>query len=163
MRRRWLVKSEPEAFGWADLLGAPGRTTCWDGVRNYQARNMLRDELAVDDEVLFYQSCTVPLGVVGTMRVVRAGYPDPTQFDPRHPGFDPRSFADAPRWFAVDVRHQQSFGRVVTLAELRDEPLLTQLPLLRKGNRLSVQPVPMAAFRRIVGMGTQSERGPTPR
>lgn len=152
MRRAWLVKSEPEAFGWGDLLRAPRRTTCWDGVRNYQARNLLRDELAVGDAVLFYQSCTVPLGVVGTMRVVRPGYPDPTQFDPRHPGHDPNSRREAPRWYAVDVRHETSFARVVTLAELRHEPALAELPLLRKGSRLSVQPVALAAFRHIVAM-----------
>lgn len=151
--RFWLVKSEPEAFSWQDLATAPKQTTCWDGVRNYQARNNLRDGMRLGERVLFYQSCTVPLGIVGTMVVVREGYPDPTQFDPAHVGFDPASPPNAPRWFAVDLKLERKFARVVTLAEMRGAPQLEGMPLLQKGSRLSVQPVGTSAFAAICAFG----------
>jgi predicted RNA-binding protein with PUA-like domain len=140
-RRYWLLKSDPETFGLADLQRSPGRTTGWDGVRNYQARNLLRDELRVGDGVLFYHSQEQPPAVVGLASVVRAGYPDPTQFDPRSKYHDPDSDPAAPRWYAVDVRLERALERPVTLPELREAPGLETMVLLRKGSRLSVQPV----------------------
>lgn len=142
---RWLVKSEPSTFSWQDLLRAPNQTTCWDGVRNYQARNYLRDGFQLGDFVFFYQSCTRPLAIVGTMRVVRVGYADPTQYDPGHTAFDPASRPDAPRWMAVDLQADTTFTRQVTLEMLREEPACAQMPLLQRGTRLSVQPVSRAA------------------
>lgn len=152
-RRAWLLKVEPEVFSFDDLLAAAKRTTSWGGVRNYQARNLLRDELAVGDGVLFYQSNADPSGVVGVARVVRAGYPDPTQFDPADEGHDPKSSPDAPRWYAVDVQAVRKLPRLVPLAELRGEAALEGMELLRRGNRLSVQPVRPEEWRRILALG----------
>jgi len=148
----WLLKSDPDTFGWAELVASPGRTTSWDGVRNYQARNFLRDDVNVGDRVLFYHS-QVERAVVGTAEIVRAAYPDPTQFDPRAPGYDSGSPADAPRWYAVDVRALAAFASPVTLDAMRAEPALADLALLRRGNRLSVFPVTAAQFRRIESLG----------
>lgn len=146
----WLVKSEPSAFSWGDLLRSAHRTTRWDGVRNYQARNYLRDGFKCGDLVFFYQSCTKPLAIVGTMRVVRQSYADPTQHDPHHKAFDPASNACAPRWVAVDVQAEQFFARPVTLQMLRQEPACAQMPLLQRGTRLSVQPVSPTAAARVL-------------
>ena len=140
-RRYWLLKSDPETFGLADLKRSPRRTTCWDGVRNYQARNLLRDEIRMGDGVLFYHSQQQPPAVVGIARVVRAGYPDPTQFDPRTKYHDPAVDSSDPRWYAVDIRLERELERPVTLPELRETPGLEGMVLLRKGSRLSVQPV----------------------
>jgi predicted RNA-binding protein with PUA-like domain len=156
MPRYWLLKSEPEAFSIDDLAGAKNKTTRWDGVRNYQARNMLRDEIAVGDGVLFYHSNANPPAVAGTARVVRAGYPDPTQFDPRDGHHDPGSALDAPRWFAVDIAFESRFTRAVTLPELRADPALAEMVLLRKGSRLSVQPVSAAEWKRISKLGARA-------
>lgn len=152
-RRYWLLKSEPETFSFDDLLAAPQRTTHWDGVRNYQARNLLRDELRVGDRVLFYHSSTDPMAVVGIAEVVRAGYPDHTALDPRDPHYDPKSKADAPTWYMVDVRAVKKLPRAVTLAELRAEPSLARMELLRKGSRLSVQPVRPEEFETVCRLG----------
>ncbi|MGD2018758.1 MAG: EVE domain-containing protein, partial [Planctomycetota bacterium] len=100
----WLMKSEPDVYSYAHLEAAPERTTLWDGVRNYQARNMMRDEMKVGDLVLYYHSNTKPPGVVGVARVVREGYPDPTQFDPKDSHFDPKSDPENPRWYVVDIQ-----------------------------------------------------------
>ena len=145
----WLVKSEPTSFAWADLLAARKQTTRWDGVRNYQARNFLRDAISVGDLVFFYRSCARPLGIVGEMRVTRAGYPDPTQFDPNHPGFDPASRRASPRWYGVDVQAVRTYDHVVELASLRTHPACQDMLLLRRASRLSVQPVPLPAARTI--------------
>jgi predicted RNA-binding protein with PUA-like domain len=153
MPRYWLLKSEPEAFSIDDLARAKNRTTRWDGVRNYQARNFLRDEIAAGDGVLFYHSNADPPAVAGTARVVRAGYPDPTQFDAGDGHHDPASPPDAPRWFAVDIAFDGKFARPVTLPELRADPVLSDMVLLRKGSRLSVQPVSAAEWKRIVKLG----------
>lgn len=137
------MKSEPEAFGIDHLARAPRQTAHWDGVRSYQARNLLRDRLAADDRAFFYHSsCPVP-GVYGVMAVVRAGHPDPTQFDRRSPHFDPASDPASPRWYQVEVRLLEKFARPVTLATLREHArgALSGLALLRRGNRLSVMPV----------------------
>jgi len=150
--RHWLLKSEPEVFSFDDLWRASKRTTSWGGVRNYQARNLLRDELARGDLVLFYHSSTEPSGVAGLARVVRAGYPDPAQFDPGDPGHDPGSTPAAPRWYAVDVQALARLPRFVPLAELRAEPRLKGMVLLRRGSRLSVQPVTPAECRIVLSM-----------
>jgi predicted RNA-binding protein with PUA-like domain len=153
MARYWLMKSEPDVFSIDDLAKAKGQTTGWDGVRNYQARNLLRDEIAVGDGVLFYHSSVDPPGVAGLARVVRAGYPDPTQWDPKSDYHDKDSPRDAPRWFSVDIAFDRKLGRPVTLPELRGEPSLADMVLLRRGSRLSVQPVTPAEWKRIVAMG----------
>ena len=152
-RRYWLMKSEPEAFSIQDLARAPRQTTSWDGVRNYQARNLLRDEIKVGDGVLFYHSSVDPPGVAGTAEIVRAGYPDATQFDPRSNHYDPGAKPDQPRWYVVDVKHGQTFAQPVSLPVLRQTPALGDMVLLRKGSRLSVQPVTADEWKTIVAMG----------
>lgn len=148
----WLMKSEPDAFGIDDLATAPDQTTHWDGVRNYQARNMMRDEMQVGDQVLFYHSNTDPPGVVGLAEVVRGGYPDHTAFDPDDPHHDPGSDPDNPRWYMVDVRLMRKFARTITLAELKQPPELAELALVRRGNRLSVMPVSADQWRCILSL-----------
>jgi predicted RNA-binding protein with PUA-like domain len=141
--RHWLLKSEPTSFGIDDLARAPRRTTTWDGVRNFQARNMLRDDMRRGDQAfLYHSSCEIP-GIVGIVQITQEGYPDPTAFERRHPHFDPDSVRAAPRWFMVDIRLQRKFTRVITLDELRAHAAkeLQGLVLLRPGNRLSVMPV----------------------
>ncbi len=151
-RGHWLLKSDPDTFGWPELLASPGRTTCWDGVRNYQARNFLRDDFRKGDRALFYHSQS-DKAVVGTAEVVRAGYPDPTQFERKSAGFDPKSSPDEPRWFAVDIRAEREFASAVTLEVLRGQPELADLGLVRRGNRLSVMPVTAEQYRAIVRLG----------
>lgn len=139
----WLMKSEPDTFGIDHLARSPGQTAGWDGVRNYQARNMLRDEFAVGDRAFFHHSsCEVP-GIYGTMEVVRAGHPDPTAFDRSHPHYDAGSEAFNPCWYQVEVRLLRKFVQPVTLETLRGHAkgALRDLIVLRRGNRLSVMPV----------------------
>jgi len=154
-RRYWLMKSEPETFSIEDLARAPKKTTGWDGVRNYQARNLLRDEIQVGDGVLFYHSSADPPGVAGTAEVARAGYPDPTQFDPKSNHHDPDANPKEPRWFMVDIKHTQTFPTFVPLPALREMPALRDMVLLRKGSRLSVQPVTPDEWKAIVAVGTK--------
>lgn len=139
----WLMKSEPSVFGIDDLAAAPRRTASWDGVRNYQVRNMLRDQFAVGDLAFFYHSSCPQPGIVGVMKVVRAGYPDSTAFDPKHANHDPASTPEQPRWYMVDVRLEQRFSRVISLDELRAHQAkkLRDLLILRRGNRLSITPI----------------------
>ena len=155
MARYWLMKSEPSVFSIDDLAAAKEQTTRWDGVRNYQARNLLRHDIAVGDGVIFYHSSADPPAAAGTAKVVRAGYPDPTQFDPRDGHFDRDSQRDDPRWFSVDIKFDTKFGRPVTLPELRAAPALKDMVLLRRGSRLSVQPVTAAEWKQIVKMGAR--------
>jgi predicted RNA-binding protein with PUA-like domain len=150
----WLMKSEPSTFSVDDLEKAPKRTTCWDGVRNYQARNMLRDEFAKGDlAFLYHSSCEVP-GIVAVMKVTRPGYPDETAFDPKHDHHDPDSRREAPRWFMVDVRLERRLSRVITLEMLRAHASreLAGMQLLRAGNRLSVMPVDAAHWNFILSL-----------
>lgn len=150
----WLMKTEPSTFSIDDLAKAPKRTTHWDGVRNYQARNMLRDEIAKGDGVLLYHSsCEVP-GVVGIAKVTRAGYPDHTQFDPEHDHYDPASTRESPRWYMVDVSLERRFSREIPLETLRAHATkeLDGLLLLRTGNRLSVMPVEERHWKFIVSL-----------
>lgn len=142
----WLVKSEPDVFSFGDLLKAPKKTTHWDGVRNYQARNTLRDSMKKGDLVFFYHSNAEETGIAGICEVVKEGYPDHTAFDSKDDHFDPKSNADAPTWFMVDVRAVKPFPKVLTLAELRVIKGLEKMPLLQKGSRLSVQPVGAAEW-----------------
>lgn len=153
-RRYWLLKSEPTSFSFDHLLAAPGQTTCWDGVRNYQARNFMRDEMRVGDLVLFYHSSVEPAGVAGVAEVVRAAYPDHTAFDPDDPHFDPSSRPDAATWVMVDVRAVERFPRLVTLGTLRSTAALAGMELLRRGSRLSVQPVVEADFELVRRLGS---------
>ena len=156
-RRYWLLKSDPETFGLVDLKKSPKKTTMWDGVRNYQARNHLRDDFRVGDGVLFYHSQIQPPAVVATAEVVRSGYPDPTQFDRRSPSFDPKARKDEPRWFAVDFRLDREFTRPVALTEMRGVRGLEKMILLRKGSRLSVQPVTAGEWRIVNRLGSRDE------
>ncbi len=147
----WLMKSEPEVFSVDDLRRA-GRTP-WTGVRNYQARNFMRDRMQVGDAVLFYHSNADPTGVAGVGRVASAAYPDPTQFDARDAGYEPRATREKPVWMVVDVAFVEKFPRVVTLAELRAEPGLAGLMVLQRGARLSIQPVSPEHARLILRRG----------
>ncbi|MEY3337899.1 MAG: hypothetical protein RL245_891 [Pseudomonadota bacterium] len=152
----WLMKTEPSTFSIDDLAKAPKRTTCWDGVRNYQVRNMLRDQFAVGDlAFMYHSSCDIP-GVVGVMKVVSKGYPDATAFDRKHAHYDPESDPKAPRWYMVDVRLEQRFSRVISLDELRRhaDGKLRELLILKRGNRLSITPVSAAEWRFIGSLAT---------
>jgi predicted RNA-binding protein with PUA-like domain len=148
-KRYWLMKSEPTEYSIDDLAAQPDQTDYWDGVRNYQARNFMRDEMQVGDGVLFYQSRIKP-AVVGTATVARAGYPDHTAWDPRSSHYDPKSSPENPIWFMVDIRFAARFKRPLPLAELRRIPGLENMILLRRGNRLSVMPVTAEEFNIIV-------------
>ncbi len=135
------MKSEPSEFSIDDLKNRPKKTEPWDGVRNYQARNMMRDEMKKGDQVFFYHSnCDEP-GIVGVMTVSREGYPDHTAYDPNDKHYDPKSDPDNPRWYYVDVKYKRKFKRTITLSELRDHKVLENMRLLQKGNRLSIMPV----------------------
>lgn len=148
----WLMKSEPASFSIDDLARAPRKTTAWDGVRNYQARNMLRDEMRNGDQVFFYHSsCDVP-GIAGIAEVARTAYPDATAFDPRHHHYDPDSDPDDPTWFMVDVRLVRKLKRVITLDELRAAHGLAGMQLLKRGNRLSVMPVSAQEWQRVLAL-----------
>lgn len=137
----WLFKSEPLIFGIDDLANCPNQTTCWDGVRNYQARNFLRDRIRIGDLAFFYHSSCKQPGISGIVQIVRNGYPDPTALDRASPYFDPKSTLKLPRWFAVDVKLVCKFTHPVTLSELKRHPELAGLLLLKRGNRLSIMPV----------------------
>jgi len=151
--RYWLLKSEPETFGFDHLLAAPDRTTCWDGIRNYQARNFMRDEMRVGDLALFYHSNAEPAGVAGVVEVVREAYPDHTALDAADPHFDPKSRRDEPTWLMVDVRAVARFPTFVTLDALRAATALADMVILRRGNRLSVTPVTPAEWRAVCALG----------
>lgn len=147
----WLFKSEPDEYSIDDLAASPGGITRWDGIRNYQARNLLRDEITVNDDILFYHSSCAEPAIVGIAKVVRAAYPDPTQFDPDHAGFDSKSSPDNPRWFCVDIRFVRTFPKPLPGKHLRQYPELSGMVLFRQG-RLSVQPVTAAEWDFIVGL-----------
>lgn len=140
-RNYWLVKSEPDVFSFDDLQAAPKRTTGWDGVRNYLARNFMRDGMKKGDLVFFYHSNANPTAIAGICEVVREGYPDPTQFDPGSDYYDPKSKPEAPTWIQVDLKAVKPLPRPLSLDELKQVKGLEKMELLRKGSRLSVQPV----------------------
>ena len=142
----WLVKSEPDDFSIDDLAAMPDQTEHWDGVRNYQARNMMRDQMRCGDQLFFYHSNTQVPGIVGIAEVVRESYPDFTAFDPQDKHYDPKSNPDNPRWYMVDIRLVRKLQRIITLAELKTHAELEGFPLVRRGNRLSVMPVTKAQW-----------------
>ena len=151
-RNYWLFKSEPTAYSFADLMSEPDQTAEWDGVRNYQARNFLRDEIKEGDGVLFYHSSADPTAVVGTAVVVRGGYPDHTAWDPSSDHPDPKSTPDNPTWYMVDIRGEAELPRPVTLAEIKANPELADISL-RKRPRISVHPIRLEEWRLILEMG----------
>lgn len=140
-RRYWLLKTEPTAFSIEDLKRSKNQTACWDGVRNYQARNFLRDKIQVWDGVLFYHSNANPSGIVGEAVVVKNGYPDQTAFDRNEPHYDPKSNPSKPLWYMVDVKYVRECAPIITLERLKEIPGLSEMEVLRRGSRLSVQPV----------------------
>ncbi len=146
----WLMKSEPDVYSIEDLE-KDGRTH-WDGVRNYQARNTMRDDMKKGDGVLFYHSRVPPMGVSGVARVVREGYADPSQFDKKSKYHDEKATKDAPRWFCVDIAFEKQLARVVTLAEMKGEKALAKMMVTQRGARLSVQPVTAAEFKKVVSL-----------
>lgn len=152
-RRYWLMKSEPDAFSFDDLWSAPKKTTLWDGIRNYQARNLLRDDFKKGDYVLYYHSNAKPTGVAGLAEVVRESYPDPTQFDPKSKYHDPKSDPDDPRWLVVDIRALEALPNFVSLSDLKANPKLADMMVCQRGARLSVQPVTTAQWKEVVRMG----------
>lgn len=145
------MKSEPSSFSIDDLIRSPRQTTCWDGVRNYQARNFMRS-MAVGDHVLFYHSSADPPAVVGVAEVVKTAYPDPTQFDKKDTHYDPESKPSEPRWEMVDIKYVRKFARTLTLNELRKEGQLKGMVLLQKGSRLSVQPITPLEWKHIISL-----------
>lgn len=149
-RRYWLMKSEPGCFSLADLAACPNGVSHWDGVRNYQARNLLRDEIAVGDGVLFYHSGIPHPAIVGLAQVVSRSYPDHTALDPRSDHFDPRASEANPIWYMVDVRYVAELREPLTRESLSRHPVLAQMEVLKKGNRLSVQPVTEEQWRIIL-------------
>jgi len=148
----WLFKTEPACFSFDDLKHRPGLTEHWDGVRNFQARNYLRDQVKKGDLVLFYHSSIPQPAVVGVAEVVREGYPDLTALDPEAEHFDPKSSATNPIWFMVDVRYRDPLPRPVTLEQIKGNPLLAAMPLVNR-SRLSIQPVTPGEWRIILAMG----------
>jgi len=152
--QHWLMKSEPDVFGIDDLAHARRRTTGWDGVRNYQARNFMRDGMARGDQAFFYHSNCAEPGIAGIVEISRTAYPDPTAFDSKDPHYDPDSTPDKPRWYMVDVTLVRRLDRVITLTELRKhaEKELKGLALLRRGNRLSILPVSERQWRFILSL-----------
>jgi predicted RNA-binding protein with PUA-like domain len=139
-RRYWLIKSEPDVFSYDDLTKAPRQTTCWDSVRNSSARNFMRDGMKRGDLAFYYHSNADPSAIVGICEVVREGYPDPTAWDPAHDYFDPKSDPDVPTWYMVDVKAVKPFATPVPLQQVKDDPALANMALIKVG-RLSVVPV----------------------
>ena len=152
-RRYWLFKSEPTAYSFDDLMNEADGTAEWDGVRNYQARNFMRDDMKVGDRVLFYHSSTKPLAVVGTATVVKEGYPDATAWDPNDRHYDPKSSPGETVWVVVEIQADREFARPVTLDEIKGNPRLQDMRLIRRGMRLSIQPVTEEEFTEISTLG----------
>ena len=152
-RRYWLFKSEPSAYSFDDLQTEEDGTAEWDGVRNYQVRNFMRDEMRVGDGVLFYHSNAKPLAVVGTATIVSGAYPDPTAFDPAAKYYDAKSDPGNPRWLMVDIKADRAFSRPVTLAEIKDNPRLKDMLVARRGMRLSIQPVTREEWDEVLSLG----------
>jgi predicted RNA-binding protein with PUA-like domain len=149
----WLVKSEPDAFSWQDLIDSKGKRTHWDGIRNYQVRNFMRDEIKCGDQVLYYHSNTKPPGVIGIAEVVKEAYPDHTQFDPKEKKFDPKSKSESPTWLMFDLKAKRKFKSYVSLPDLKDNPKLTEMLVVQKGQRLSIQPVTQKEWDEVLSMG----------
>lgn len=150
----WLFKSEPDCFSFADLVASPDRTTGWDGVRNFQARNTLRDAIRRGDLVLFYHSSVAPPAIAGIAEVVQEGHPDPTAFDPEADHFDPRSDPARPTWYQVAIRAVRPIDPPIPLPRLREVEALDGMELLRKGSRLSIQPVTATEWAAIMELAS---------
>ncbi len=157
-RKYWLFKSEPTAYSFADLLSELDQTAEWDGVRNYQVRNLMRDEMKVGDGVLFYHSSAKPTAVIGTATIVREAYPDSTAWDPENIHYDPKSPPDNPVWLMVDIRADQELSRPVTLQEIKENPRLKDMMVARRGVRLSIQPVAKDEWDEVIEMGKEKGR-----
>ncbi len=155
----WLMKSEPDAFSFEDLKARPKQTEPWDGVRNYQARNFMRDAMKVGDPILFYHSNTNPPGVVGIAQVASEPYPDPTAFDKKSKYHDPKSDPVKPRWILVDVAFKADLKRLVSLDEMKTMPELSEMRALQRGNRLSITPVTKDEFQAIKKAGMRKAPG----
>jgi predicted RNA-binding protein with PUA-like domain len=155
----WLFKSEPSAYSLADLLAEPDRTTGWDGVRNFQARNFLRDQARVGDGVLFYHSSAEPPCIAGIAEVVKAGHPDPTAFDPKAQHYDPKSDRSKPTWYQVSIRAVRAIDPPLGLPRLHKVPELARMELLRKGSRLSIQPVTEREWTAILALTQKKKKG----
>ena len=149
----WLMKSEPDVFSFEDLKARPKQTEPWDGVRNYQARNYMRDAMKVGDLILFYHSNTKPPGVAGIAEVASAPYPDPTAFDKQSKYYDSKSDRHSPRWILVDVKYKADLKQFVSLESIKANPKLSEMRILQKGNRLSITPVTQAEFLAIQKAG----------
>ncbi len=152
-KQYWLMKSEPDVFSFTDLLKAKGKRTCWDGVRNYQARNFMRDTMKKGDGVLFYHSNAKPPGIAGVAEVVKEGYPDHTAFDPKDSHFDPKSDPDAPTWMMVDIKAKKTLPKFLAMDDLKAAKKLAKMAVVQKGQRLSVQPVTSAEWATVLAMG----------
>ena len=149
----WLMKTEPDVYSMDDMLADKNQTTVWEGIRNYQARNFMRDGMKNGDQVLIYHSNAKPPGVIGIAEVVKESYPDPFQFDEKSNYFDPKSSKDNPRWLAVDVKAVKKLDRLISLTELKEIEALADMRLIQRGNRLSVMPVEKKEFDLIVALG----------
>lgn len=148
----WLMKSEPETYSIDDLIAQKKQTDYWDGVRNYQARNMMRDQMSKGDLAFFYHSnCKIP-GIAGIIKIVKTGYPDDTQFDPQSKYYDFKATTDKPRWYRVDVKFVKKFKEIIPLTTLKQNPALSKMALVQKGNRLSIMPVTEAQWHAILDM-----------
>jgi predicted RNA-binding protein with PUA-like domain len=150
--RYWLFKSEPTCFSIDDLKNQPQQTMHWDGVRNYQVRNLLRDEIKKGDQVLFYHSSCIPPGIAGMAEVVKEGYPDFTAWDLNSDHYDPKSTPEAPRWFMVDVKFLKKFPRLISLTEIKKHPQLKTMQVTQKGSRLSITPVTSAEWKAVLAV-----------
>lgn len=149
----WLMKSEPDVFSFDDLKKRPKKTEPWDGVRNYQARNMMRDEMSIGDKILFYHSNTQPPHIAGIAEVASKAYPDPTAFDKKSKYYDEKSDPDNPTWMLVDVRYVEPLAKIVTLEQLKAESTLKDMKVVQRFQRLSVQPVTLKEFKKVCKMG----------
>tara|TARA_Y100000782_G_scaffold44011_1_gene49367 strand:+ start:1513 stop:1977 length:465 start_codon:yes stop_codon:yes gene_type:complete len=151
----WLFKTEPDAFSIDDLAARPQQTEPWDGVRNYQARNFLRDKVQLGDKVFIYHSSCKQVGIAGVAEVVKAGYPDTEQFNPESKYYDPKASADAPRWYRVDVKFVEKFNTVLPLKIIKSLPEVTEVGLVKKGHRLSIMPVEENEWHALYRTATQ--------
>lgn len=158
-RQYWLMKSEPDVYSFADLCKEKAKTCEWEGVRNYQARNFMRDDMKKGDKVLFYHSRTNPPHIAGLAEVVKEGYPDHHAWDPKHKYFDPKSSPDNPRWFMVDVKAERSLEPTVSLTDLKENPKLSEMGVVQKGSRLSIQPVKKQEYEEILRMEKKLAKG----
>ena len=150
----WLVKCEPSECSFSELKKRPNSTGFWRGVRNYQARNLIRDTMKAGDSTFFYHSSCDEPGIAGIAEITRAGYPDPSQFDPEHRYFDAKSSVDDPRWFSFDVRWKQEFSKFLHLRDLKANAALQEMRVVKRGQRLSIQPVEKRDWNEVLRMGT---------